>query len=211
MQLRTGHRVLAPSVCAASFSAARWLPEHSGVPGRERTARWMSVIDVRCGLISGRMRGRSVVNQAAKAEPRGESHDCLGFLVISAMRRLMGHAGSRLVGLRLAPRAEYRELPLPLVARVDQLDPVSPWSDVEAAGLTEVEQHRPGVVQQLECRPHASHTKQRVDTPNRSRDTARQGLPSRVELQTNAQSAPRRPSFMTFRRPLWVCKSPRGG
>src|SRR5207244_12825711 len=47
-------------------------------------------------------------------------------------------------------RAEYRELPLPLVARVDQLDPVRPWSDVEAAGLTEVEQHRRGAAQQLE-------------------------------------------------------------
>ena len=39
---------------------------------------------------------------------------------------------------------------VPVVLGVDQLDPVGPWSDVEAAGLTEVEQHRPGVVQQLE-------------------------------------------------------------
>ena len=46
--------------------------------------------------------------------------------------------------------AEYRELPRPGVLGVDQLDPVRPRSDVEAAGLTEVEQHRPGVVQQLE-------------------------------------------------------------
>jgi len=30
---------------------------------------------------------------------------------------------------------------------VDQLDPICPWSDVEAAGLTEVESHRPGIVQ----------------------------------------------------------------
>ena len=49
-----------------------------------------------------------------------------------------------------ADRAEHRQLPLPVVARVDQLDPVSPSSDVEVAGLTEVEQQRPCVVQQLE-------------------------------------------------------------
>jgi hypothetical protein len=30
------------------------------------------------------------------------------------------------------------------------MDPVSPRSDVKAAGLTEVEQHRLGAVQQLE-------------------------------------------------------------
>src|SRR5437764_2188176 len=46
--------------------------------------------------------------------------------------------------------AEYRELPLPAVARVDQLNSVTPRSDVKAAGLTEVEQHWPRVVQQLE-------------------------------------------------------------
>src|SRR3954469_7457256 len=47
-------------------------------------------------------------------------------------------------------RAKYRKLPHADRFSVYQLDPVSPWSDVEAAGLTEVEQHRPGVVQQLE-------------------------------------------------------------
>ncbi len=46
-------------------------------------------------------------------------------------------------------------------------------------------------------RPRQAHTTPPVDTPNRSRHTASQGLPSRVELQTNAQSAGR-PSFMTF-------------
>src|SRR4051794_31500566 len=49
-----------------------------------------------------------------------------------------------------ADDAEHRELALALVARVDHLDPVSPWSDVQARGLTEVEQQRPCVVQQLE-------------------------------------------------------------
>ena len=47
-------------------------------------------------------------------------------------------------------RAEHRKLPSAGILSIDQLDPVGPWSDVEAAGLTEVEQHRLGVVQQLE-------------------------------------------------------------
>src|SRR3982074_48764 len=47
-------------------------------------------------------------------------------------------------------RAKYRKLPRADIFSIDQLDPVSPWSDVNAAGLTEVEQHRPRVVQQLE-------------------------------------------------------------
>jgi hypothetical protein len=35
--------------------------------------------------------------------------------------------------------AEYRELPLARVVGVNQPHPVSPWRDVDAAGLTEVE------------------------------------------------------------------------
>ena len=44
--------------------------------------------------------------------------------------------------------AKYRKFPRAVVCRVDHLDPVRPWSDVEAAGVAEVEQHRPGIVQQ---------------------------------------------------------------
>ena len=47
-------------------------------------------------------------------------------------------------------RPEYRKLPRTDVFGVDQLNPIRPRSDVEAAGLTEVEQHRPGIVQQGE-------------------------------------------------------------
>ena len=47
-------------------------------------------------------------------------------------------------------RAKYRKLPQADIFSVDQLDPIRPWSNVEAAGLTEVEQHRLGAVQQLE-------------------------------------------------------------
>ena len=52
--------------------------------------------------------------------------------------------------------AKYRKLARTGIFSVDELDPVRPWSDVEAAGLTEVEQHRPGVVQQLEDSPRLS-------------------------------------------------------
>lgn len=50
-----------------------------------------------------------------------------------------------------ADHAEYGELPLPFVARVDQPDPVGPWREVRVAGPAEVEQQRPCIVQQLEC------------------------------------------------------------
>jgi len=36
------------------------------------------------------------------------------------------------------------------VVGIDVLDSVRPWRDVDAVGRTEVEQHRPGVVEQLE-------------------------------------------------------------
>ena len=45
---------------------------------------------------------------------------------------------------------ERRKLPRTSVLGVDQLNPIRPWSDIEAAGLAEVEQHRPGLVQQSE-------------------------------------------------------------
>jgi hypothetical protein len=50
-------------------------------------------------------------------------------------------------------RAEYRNLPWAGVGGVDQPDPVCPFGDFDAAGIAEVEQHRPGLVQQGED-PH---------------------------------------------------------
>src|SRR5438874_2530659 len=47
-------------------------------------------------------------------------------------------------------RPDYRKLPRTKVFGVGQLDPIYPWSDVEAAGLTEVEEYRPGIMQQAE-------------------------------------------------------------
>src|SRR6266540_7465733 len=47
-------------------------------------------------------------------------------------------------------RAKYRKLPNTRILSVDEPNSIRPWRDVEAAGLTEVEQHRPGIVQQRE-------------------------------------------------------------
>src|SRR5207244_100783 len=47
-------------------------------------------------------------------------------------------------------RANYRKLPGTSIGCVDQLNSIRPRRDVEAAGRTEVEQHRPGMVQQSE-------------------------------------------------------------
>ena len=49
-----------------------------------------------------------------------------------------------------AHRADYRKTPFANIFRIGQLNATGPWTDVDAAGLTEVQQHRPGVVQQGE-------------------------------------------------------------
>jgi len=52
--------------------------------------------------------------------------------------------------------AEHRELPHTSVSSVDPLHPLRPWTDVEGAGLTEIEQHRSGIVEQAEHPPWAA-------------------------------------------------------
>src|SRR5262249_11113819 len=47
-------------------------------------------------------------------------------------------------------RTKYRKLPHTNIFSVDQLNAIRPWSDVEASGLTEVEQHWPGIMQEGE-------------------------------------------------------------
>src|SRR5258708_29881347 len=47
-------------------------------------------------------------------------------------------------------RPECRKLPRTDIFGVDQLNAICPWSDVEVPALTEVEQHRPGMVQEGE-------------------------------------------------------------
>jgi hypothetical protein len=51
-------------------------------------------------------------------------------------------------GLGSGDVAQDRELPHPHTDRVDPLDPRPPRRDVETPGLTEVQQHGPGVLQQ---------------------------------------------------------------
>ena len=53
-------------------------------------------------------------------------------------------------------RAEHRELPRTSVSSVDPLNPIRPWSDVEGAGLAEIEQYRASIVQQGEHPPWAA-------------------------------------------------------
>ena len=51
-------------------------------------------------------------------------------------------------GRRCGDRAKHREVSHAFVCGVDAPDPIRPRHDVEAAGLTEVEQHRPGMMEQ---------------------------------------------------------------
>jgi hypothetical protein len=53
-------------------------------------------------------------------------------------------------GRRSGDLAEHRKLPGANMLRVDHLNSSRPWRDVEAAGLTKVEEYGPGVVQQGE-------------------------------------------------------------
>ena len=55
---------------------------------------------------------------------------------------------STAVGAVTAPSAGSSHTPA--YVRVDQLNAIGPWSDVEVAGLAEVEQHGSGIVQQGE-------------------------------------------------------------
>ena len=49
-------------------------------------------------------------------------------------------------------RAEDRKIPLANLFSIDQLDPIGPRRNFEAAGLTEVEQHRPGSCSRVNTR-----------------------------------------------------------
>src|SRR5687767_5731162 len=53
-------------------------------------------------------------------------------------------------GSRSSDRPDCRKLPRAIVFGVDGLNPIRPPSDVEAPRLTEVDEHRPGIVQQRE-------------------------------------------------------------
>src|SRR5215210_153231 len=93
-------------------------------------------------------RGGGELRRSGRPEPGGQ---CVGDSHLGSI----SHPGDVVVwadqhGGGGAHRAEHRQLPLPVVARAHQLNPVSRWSDVEFPGLTEVEEQWPCVVQQLE-------------------------------------------------------------
>ena len=72
---------------------------------------------------------------------------------MKAQEVVVSHPGDMAIrpdqhGSRSGDCAKCRKLPHAVVFGVDQLDPIRPRSDVEAAWLTEVEQHRPGIVEQ---------------------------------------------------------------
>ena len=74
---------------------------------------------------------------------------------MKAQEVVVSHPGDMAIrpdqhGSRSGDRAKYRKFPRAIVFGVDQLYPIRPRSDVEAAWLTEVEQHRPGIVEQAE-------------------------------------------------------------
>ena len=54
------------------------------------------------------------------------------------------------------------------------LYPICPWSDVEAPGVTEIEEHRPGIVQQTEY-PYRSFGGDQVEVGHAAPD---RGCPS---------------------------------
>ncbi len=64
--------------------------------------------------------------------------------------------GANQHGSGSSDRAEHRELPHTCVSSVDPLNPIGPWSNVEGAGLAEIEQYRSGIVKQGEHPPWAA-------------------------------------------------------
>ena len=79
--------------------------------------------------------------------------------------------------------AEYRKLPRTGVLGIDQLNAISPGIDVEAAGLTEVEEHWPGIVQ-LGVDPQRAVGGDQVEV----RHTAAQQRVSLAEVVVNVQA-----------------------
>jgi len=68
--------------------------------------------------------------------------------------------GTHQYGGRCTDLAEYRKFPGAGIRGIDELHSVGPRSDVEAAGVTEVDQHRLGLVQQREHSHGAIHSRQ---------------------------------------------------
>ena len=88
------------------------------------------------------------LRRSTRSEPGGERVSEPQLSHVSHPRHISVRPNQHGAGSR--DRPECRKLPRTDVLGVDQPDPICPRSDVEAAGLAEVEQHRPGIVQQGE-------------------------------------------------------------
>ena len=80
------------------------------------------------------------LRRSGGSEPGGEGVTKAAVRTVSDPRDVS--IGPNQHGSGSRDRAEHRELPHTSVSSVDPLNPVRPWSDVEGAGLTEIEQYR---------------------------------------------------------------------
>jgi hypothetical protein len=88
------------------------------------------------------------LRRSGRSEPGGQRVSEPQLTRISDPRHIS--VGPNQHGGGSSDRPDRRKLPRTIVFSVDQLNAICPRSDVEAAGLTEVEEHRPGIVQQGE-------------------------------------------------------------
>jgi len=85
-----------------------------------------------------------MLHRSRRSEPTGQR---VGESLLGQVSH-PGHisVGPNQHGGRRRDHPEFRKLPITNVIGVDQFNPICPWADVDA-GLTEVEEHRPGIVQ----------------------------------------------------------------
>src|SRR5881392_1217238 len=94
------------------------------------------------------MTSGAALHRGRRSEPCGER-------IMQPVLGSVSHPGHISVGPNQhggggSHRPDPRELPRTDVSGVDRLNAICPWSDVDDTGLTEVEQHGPGMVQQAE-------------------------------------------------------------
>src|SRR6185436_10405933 len=92
------------------------------------------------------LRGKRARLRRSKSEPGGQ---CVSEPRLGRVSH-PGHisVGPDQHGLGSRDGAKHWKLPHAITFGVDNSDPIRPWRDVEAAGVTQIEQHRPGLVQQ---------------------------------------------------------------
>src|SRR5215210_8018506 len=90
----------------------------------------------------------SVLRRSRRSEPGGERVEESRLGELSHPTDIS--VGPDQHGSRSSDGAKYRKLPRTNISGLDHLNPIRPRCDVEAAGLTQVEQRGPGIVQQRE-------------------------------------------------------------